>query len=169
MKDLVIRSAVVAAVLVFAACSHSAPNPDFATPLALEANGRWTANIKPATQDRLSARDSTGGRSFGAAEWVQGKTPTTSSVFITFTYAGAEHDLSWAILFGACSSASLPVAPISNFPEIDVSTNGGRGQASVSLSVELPTSGEYHIDVYKDRLGGLESVVGCGNMRHTQR
>jgi hypothetical protein len=100
---------------------------------------------------------------------VAGKTPTTSTASISFTSALTEHDLSWGILFGGCNSASLPVEPISSFPEIDVRTGGGRGQASASLSVELPKSGQYHIDVYSERDGSAESVIGCGNLRYSTR
>ena len=169
MKVLVIPSALLAAVTVMAACSHAASQTDLPPSLALVTGGKWTANIKPVMQDRLNHPDSTGGRNFGTLEWVPGKTPTTSTAFISFTSALTENDLSWGILFGSCNSASLPVEPISNFPEIDVRTNGGRGHASVSLSIELPKTGQYHVDVYSDRQGSVESVIGCGNLRHSTR
>jgi hypothetical protein len=58
--------------------------------------------------------------------------------------------------------------PLSNFPELNVG-GAGRAQVVATLPVELPTSGAYHVEVYRDRQGGAESVVGCGNLKYSAR
>ena len=129
------------------------------------AEPRWTASIQSVKEDRINvAPDSVREKSFGSAQWTRGSGPTLSIINLTFSYSGPERDLAWAILFGPCGSASLPLIPMSNFPELNVNT-GGRAQVNATLSVELPASGTFHIDIYKDRAGAVESVVACGNLR----
>lgn len=158
-----------AVTLGITACSHTVPSEAATNPPTSVSSSdapRWTASIHQSVgQNRFSVPDSTHDRSFGSAEWSRSDRPTLSSVNLVFAYGGAERELSWAILFGSCGSASLPVIPMSSFPELDVSS-GGRGQVNATLSLEFPTSGTYHIDIYKDRRGGAESLVGCGNLKY---
>lgn len=137
---------------------------NFAAAVSPSGEPRWTANIKSVSQFRFNAADSTRDRSHGSAQWNRGDGPAFSSVSLAFTYAGTERGLSWAILFGSCGNSSLPVIPMSTFPELDVS-GGGRAQITATISLEFPTSGAYHIEIYKDRTGGSESLVGCGNFK----
>jgi hypothetical protein len=119
--------------------------------------------------DRINeSPDSIRGRSFGAATWTVGETPTLSVVDLTFTNGGDEKDLTWAIILGRCRSAGMPIAPVSSFPEIDAS-GGGAARVRATLSIELPKSGQYHIDVYKDRAGGEESLIACGDLKYSAK
>lgn len=130
---------------------------------------KWSSTIKMVHEDRINASpDSLRGRSFGSATWKAGDTPDLSVVDLTFTYGGQERDLSWAILFGRCRSASLPVLPISAFPELEV-TGGGAARATANLQMALPTSGQYHVDIYSDRIGGEEAVVACGDFKYSPK
>lgn len=136
---------------------------------SLQEPPKWSANINMVHEDRVSAHgDSLRGRSYGSAEWIVGETPGSSIVNLTFTNSGEARELSWAILFGRCRSATLPVLPISTFPELDM-TGGGAVNVTAVLLTELPRSGQYHINVYSDRAGGEESVIACGDLRYSER
>ena len=108
--------------------------------------GQWTASLRQVRDDRLSTPSDSmpGGRSFGTVVWKTGDTPEMSIVNLSFSTTGVERDLSWAILYGRCRSASLPVAPLSSFPELDMS-GGGSATVSVTLSLDLPAKGLYHV------------------------
>ena len=151
------------------ACAHSVPAGGSASApsgdVSMAAGPRWTARLASVMQSRGDIRQSTQDKSYGSAEWRDGDAVSLSKVDLVFTYSGNERDLSWAILPGACGSASLPLLPLSNFPELNL-VSGGRAQITVTLPIDLPVAGTYHIDIYRDRLGGTESVVGCGNLKY---
>jgi hypothetical protein len=88
-------------------------------------------------------------------------------VHIQFTYTGPERDLSWAILYGNCGAASMMVMPLSGFPEIDLSA-GGTAEINAQISTEFPVSGQYRLEIYKDRVGGEEAVVACGELKYSR-
>ena len=132
--------------------------------------GQWTASLRQVRDDRLSTPSDSmpGGRSFGTVVWKTGDTPEMSIVKLSFSTTGVERDLSWAILYGRCRSASLPVAPLSSFPELDMS-GGGSATVSVTLSLDLPAKGLYHVEIYKNREGGEEAVVACGELKYSYK
>ena len=166
MKHAILVSVLLGGALGVTACSGAVPVQGAADPASASSSDgpRWTATIQTVRQDRFNHPDSIRDKSYGSAQWARGDGPAQSKVNLVFTYAGSERDLSWAILFGNCGTASLPVIPRSSFPELDVS-GGGSARVSAALAVELPTSGAYHIDIYKNRHGGAESVVGCGDLK----
>ena len=130
---------------------------------------KWTASVQSVREDRINiSPDSVREKSFGSFQWTPGAGPTMSNVSLTFNYTGPERDLSWAILFGTCGNASLPIVPLATFPELNVAGNG-RGQTAGTIAIEFPVTGTFHVDIYKDRTGSLESVVACGNMRYSQK
>lgn len=166
MRHAILVGVLLGGALGVTACSGSVPVQGGADPASASSSGgpRWTANIRTVYQDRFNAPDSVSDKSYGSAQWTRGDAPAQSVVNLVFTYAGAERDLSWAILFGNCGTASLPVIPRSSFPELDVS-GGGAARASATIAVELPALGAYHINIYRNRHGGAESVVGCGDLK----
>jgi len=132
---------------------------------------RWSASIKSVYEDRVNeSMDSVRaiGGSFGSASWRQGETPTLSVVDLTFTYGGTERELAWGIFVGRCRSASVPIVPISSFPEIEF-TGGGAARVQANLSMELPYTGQYHLNVYKDRSGEESSIVACGDFKYSAK
>jgi hypothetical protein len=116
------------------------------------------------TQSRGDVAQSTRDRSYGSMTWTPGEGPRLTNASVVFTYAGQERFLSWAIVAGSCGSPSLPLIPLSNFPELNIS-GGGRATVTTSLPLEFPTGGSYHVDVYKDRQGGMDALVACGNLK----
>jgi hypothetical protein len=154
-------------------CAHSVPvsgapsaaaEVSAAVPAGMEP--KWSAVIRAVTQARFNAPDSTRNTNYGSIQWTHADIPSRSNVNLVYNYSGAERDLSWAILFGNCGSATLPLMPMSNFPELEVTA--GQANFNSVLSLEMPVSGEYHVEIYKDRRGGEESVVGCGNLKRTR-
>lgn len=149
------------------ACSHTVPiqGADEPERSMLPNEPKWAANIRTVSQTRFMALDTARDINSSSFEWLRGERPGVSNVNISFTYAGSEHNLSWGILFGTCGSASMPLLPVSSFPELEVSV-GGHIQLNAEISLDLPTAGNYHIDIYRDRRGGAEWLVGCGNLRY---
>lgn len=149
-------------------CSHSTPATDAGQPLSAissSAGPRWTTRFRSVAPSSLDRGDSTRHTSYGTAEWTPGSAKPLSNIHLKFSYTGSENDLSWAILYGTCGTASLPVIPMSNFPEIDLRA-GGNAEINASLTLEFPFSGTYHAEIYKDRIGGAEAVVACGDLKY---
>jgi hypothetical protein len=71
--------------------------------------------------------------------------------------------LRWAVLPGRCGSPAIPLLGHEQFPPLEMGS-AGRGQIAIDLPMELPQSGNYHVNVYS---GGreLENVVTCANLR----
>lgn len=156
--------------LVTMACSHSAPQTNAIDPVSSlsSAGPRWTTRFRNIAPSSLDRGDSTRHTSYGTAEWTPGSAKPLSNLHLKFSYTGGENDLSWAILYGPCGTASLPVIPLSNFPEIDLRA-GGNAEINTTITLEFPFSGTYHAEIYKDRIGGEEAVVACGDLKYVSR
>ena len=158
---------ILVATISIAACSANAPpNGSIATAQSLgePLQPRWTGSIRAVVVDKLNESDSTRERSYGSLVWTHGATPALSDAKIDFTYSGSARALTWGIFFGPCGNASLPVVTLSDFPELEMSS-GGRTQTVAALSTELPLTGAFHVEVFKDRSGGPEFSIACGNLK----
>ena len=173
MRHRILLATIGVAAMTTSGCAHSVPvsgapsasaDVSAAPPPGFEP--KWSAVIRAVTQNRFSAPDSTRNTNYGAFQWTHADIPSRSNVNITYNFSGPERELSWAIMFGNCGSATLPLVPMSNFPELEVT--GGQANFNSMLTLELPVSGEYHVAVYKDRRGTEESMVGCGNLKRTR-
>lgn len=167
MKEGLFVAALTAGAIGLTACAKSTPVEGAPTPSAsveASAGARWSANIQSVTQSRGEVVQTTRDRSYGSATWTRGASATLSNVNVVFTYTGPERTLAWAILPGTCGIPALPIIPMSNFPELNVG-GGGRAQVTTSLPLEFPTNGTYHIDIYRERRQGTESLIACGNLR----
>jgi hypothetical protein len=142
----------------------SAPTPN----VEATETAHWSTNIQPVMQSRGDVAQSTRDKSYGNLTWSHGASPSLSNFNIVFNYAGQERFLSWAIAAGSCGTPALPILPASNFPELNVGS-GGRSQSNGSLSVELPINGAYHVDVYRSRTQGMDTLVGCGNLKFSSK
>jgi len=171
MRQKMLVAALSAGAVLSAGCAAkttstagAAPSPD----VEVTENAHWTTNIQSVMQSRGDVAQSTRDRSYGNFTWSHGPSPSLSAFNIVFNYAGQERFLSWAIIAGTCGSPSLPILPPSNFPELNVG-NAGRSQANGTLSVDLPTTGSYHVDVYRSRQQGMDTLVGCGNLKFVNK
>jgi hypothetical protein len=125
---------------------------------------RWSGNIRAIVTDKLNEGDSTRERSYGTLLWTPGATSAQSTVKIDFNYSGSARELTWAIFYGPCGNASLPIVTLSDFPELEMS-NGGRTSVVAAISTDLPTTGAFHVEIFKDRSGAPEFAVACGNLK----
>ena len=170
MKKGMILVTIGAGALIVAACSATVPAKGVAagpesSVSSQRGEARWTASIRSVSRDRFDAPDSSRAKSYGTARWSPGERPGQSNVSVSFSYGGAEKVLSWAILFGNCGIGSMTLVPLSMFPELEITA--GHAKVEATMLFEFATSGTYHIDIYRDRQGAAESVVGCGNLRYS--
>ena len=126
----------------------------------------WSGNISPVQESNSDLRQSARGNGYGNAQLTPGDSPSSTRINVNYSTGGGSSDryLNWAILPGRCGAGSLPVLPISNFPELTIGGDG-RAQVSVVLPFEFPTRGDYHINIYHERQQTLDQVVACGNLR----
>jgi len=121
--------------------------------------------------DKINEADTTSSQknygSRGSLTWTHGATPDLSNATIDFTYSGTERELTWGIFFGPCGNASLPVVSLSVFPELEMSS-GGHTQVVAALPTELPLTGAFHVEVFRDRTGDPETSVACGNLKFSR-
>lgn len=164
MKQKIVVAALGMGALALAGCVTKAPAGGAPSSAVLSENARWTANIQSVMQSRGDVGQSTRDRSYGSMTWTRGDSPSLTVANIVFTYAGQERFLSWAIAAGSCGSPSLPILPMANFPELNVG-GGNRAQATTTLPTEFPTTGAYHVDIYRSRQAGMENLVACGNLK----
>jgi hypothetical protein len=169
MKQKILFAALaVGAIGTLAGCAKTSsvegsPSPSVNAPAG--DNSRWTARVQGVTQSRGDVAQSTRDRSYGDFTWTQGASPSLSNVNLVFTYAGQERFLNWAIVAGSCGSPALPIIPMSNFPELNVGSSG-RSQVQGSIPVVLPTTGVYHVDIYRSRQASVDALVACGNLKY---
>jgi hypothetical protein len=171
MNKKMLLAVLGAGAVVAAGCAKSTTSAAGAAPSAdvtVAEDAHWTTNIQPVMQSRGDVAQSTRDRSYGSFTWSHGASPSLSNFNIVFNYAGQERFLSWAIVAGSCGTPSLPILPPSNFPELNVG-GAGRSQANGSLSTELPLNGAYHVDVYRSRTQGMDTLVGCGNLKFVNK
>lgn len=167
MRRSILVLALGAVSLGTAGCSHSVPATDAREPSsAVSSSGpRWATRFRSVAPTHLNTSDSTRRLNYGIAEWTPGSAKMLSSLHLKITYTGPENELSWAILYGTCGTASLPVIPLSSFPEIDLRA-GGNAEVSATVTLEFPLSGTYHAEIYNDRVGGADAVVACGDLKY---
>jgi len=128
----------------------------------------WSGNISAVVESNADVRQSTRGSGYGNAQLTRGEAANSTRINVQYSSGGTnDRYLNWAILPGRCGSGSLPVMPISNFPELTVGGDG-RAQVNVELPFEFPTRGDYHVNIYHERQQTLDQVVACGNLRPSQ-
>ncbi|HEX6576512.1 MAG TPA: hypothetical protein VF042_16205 [Gemmatimonadaceae bacterium] len=167
MKQKILFAALGAGMIAIAGCASSGTSGGTtaaSSNVVLGNNARWTSRLQSVTQSRADVGQSTRDKSYGEFTWSRGASQSISSFNLVFNYSGQDRFLSWAIVAGSCGSPSLPILPMGSFPELNVGT-GGRAQVNGTLSIELPTSGAYHVDIYRSRQQSMEALVACGNLK----
>jgi hypothetical protein len=127
---------------------------------------RWSGNFQPVQIRSSSVGLRIQSRIYGTAELASAEgnaNRTQARLRFTVQTQSGSFTVQWALLAGRCGSGSLPIVPIENFPIIEVGTNG-RAQLDEELALELPQTGEYHVNVYA---GGqnLDNVITCANLK----
>ena len=126
----------------------------------------WSGNISSVQESNSDVRQSGRGNGYGNAQMTPGDSRSSTRIIVNYSTGGGSSDryLNWAILPGRCGAGSLPLLPISNFPELTVSGDG-HAQVNVVLPFEFPIRGDFHINIYHERQQTLDQVVACGNLR----
>jgi hypothetical protein len=170
MRYLSVPAAILAAVSVAACSGNAAPSGSIAAAqsIGVPPEPRWTGNLRATVIDKIDESDTTSTQrnqgSRGSLTWTYGATSAQSNATIDFTYSGSERELTWGIFYGPCGNASLPVISLSVFPELEMSS-GGHTQVVATLSTDLPLTGAFHVEVFRDRSGSPEFSVACGNLK----
>jgi len=93
----------------------------------------------------------------------KGANRTAISISVSTPLSNAA-SLNWALLPGRCGAGSLPLVGVERFPVIEVGNNG-RGQLEGDMSLELPQSGSYHVNIYWASGTQISDVMTCANLR----
>lgn len=127
---------------------------------------RWSGNFTPVQVRSSNVAIRTQSRIYGTVSLTSvDDNRDRTRVRLNFTSQSGANSFTvqWALLPGRCGSGGLPPLPIDNFPIIEVGSDG-RAQLDTELSLSLPESGEYHVNVYS---GGqeLSNVITCANLK----
>lgn len=127
---------------------------------------RWSGNFTPVQVRSSNVAIRTQSRIYGTVSLTSvDDNRDRTRVRLNFTSQSGSNSFTvqWALLPGRCGSGGLPPLPIDNFPIIEVGSDG-RAQLDTELSLSLPESGEYHVNVYN---GGqeLSNVITCANLK----
>lgn len=157
---LLTRSVVSLALAGAAACA--------ASNRAIVSTGvaRWTGNFKSVggTSAVLTARTNTQSSAYGNITVVTiDSAPPASRVDLSVTAPAMTGSLAWAIFSGPCGSPTPPVAGVNEFPNIEMSSGGGR--IGAQLRFWLDPGAEYHANVYNSgRASDVSNVILCANL-----
>jgi hypothetical protein len=144
---------------------ETAPSPSASVSSSGNVVVSWSGNISAVQESNSDVRQSARGNGYGNAQLTPGESPSSTRINVNYTSAGtSDRYLNWAVLPGRCGAGSLPLLPISNFPELTVGGDG-RSQVNVVLPFEFPIRGDFHINIYHERQQTLDQVVACGNLR----
>lgn len=128
---------------------------------------RWSGNFTPVQVRASNVAMRTQSRIYGTISLTStAENRDRAQVRLNFTSqsGGQSFTVQWGLLQGRCGSGSIPVMPLDIFPVIEVGADG-RAQLDTELSLSLPESGEFHVNVYS---GGqeLSNVITCANLKH---
>lgn len=150
-----VMSVLIAATI---AC-HATGNPGALRP------SRWSGSFKPSSASSELGR-AMPNNGFGSITVTPVQAPTqetTIDISINAPAAAGEH-VGWALLSGTCGSAHPALTGKSEFPMIEVGSNGA-GSLRVDMPLTLNANRSYHADVYwPNSSRDLNDVMMCANM-----
>ena len=158
-----------ALALVGCASSQAAGSGSVASQAASGALGpaliKWSGTFRP----RQQADGTFGGlqqlNQTSGSVTLTSPAPHMTQVHLTLNVSFNDSvQLPWAVASGACGSNAIPLMTVSQFPEILV-TNG-RGTIDQQFSLDLPTAGTYHVNVYQAGSSGQDesTVIACSDL-----
>lgn len=166
-----ISSSAPLAALAVAGCASSAKTspPSVAQQSLGPGLLEWTGRFQPVQQQTgdataIRARNRANG-SVTLTAGAQGRMDADIEVSTPLTTSA---NIRWALASGACGSGALPVLPVNQFPEIDVTANG-RGDLKAEVPAALPTAGSYHVNIYWSDGRDESDVMTCANLKLEQR
>lgn len=149
----------VALMAVCAACAgHSSSGPAVQlTP----ATAKWSGSLVTMSGSPSGARST---KVNGTVVMIADPSyPSRTKIDMQIGYTQRNASVNWALLTERCG-AGAPVLPITSFSPIDVGPSG-RTTVSETLPLEIPTSGNYHVNIYAGRQASQADVVGCAELK----
>ena len=126
---------------------------------------RWYGNLTPQTQRTGELAPRSNIKAFGNVELLPAAEGTNRTrVRIVLTAPVENRNFSWAILTGRCGTASTPMLSVDMFPPIEVTANG-RGQQDVTIPLQFPGEGTYHLAIYWTAGRDVSDIMTCANLR----
>ena len=167
-----LRLLCLPASVITAACASSKPVTDSAASVptaSVSTNAAtgpvtWTGSLQPMQQTSGGLGPTGQNKAFGTVRLSSKGTSRAAISISVSTPLSNEASLNWAVLHGRCGSGSLPLVGVERFPVIEVGNNG-RGQLDGEMSLELPQSGAYHVNIYWSSGTQLSDVMTCANLR----
>ena len=162
------------ALVAAAGCGRTAQGPATSSVAMQAATGalgpallEWSGKFKSTQQQSIGIAP----RSLNIASGsIVLTAPDDRQTHVQMTLSGpadANALLQWAIAPGACRSGTIPVMPITNFPEIRM--NNGHGELDQVLSMPIPTSGSVHVNIYSGDATDETGVMVCSELKLTKR
>jgi len=152
----------VALLAVCAACAKHSGGPALAlTP----AEAKWSGAILPKEQNSGQAAASRRTLINGQVDMVaDADYPTRTRIDITIGTPVTNSTVLWALVPDRCGTGGVSVLPVNAFPPIEVGPSG-RGEVSAVVPFQLPTQGNFHIDIYESRRATLADVQACAELK----
>ncbi|HEU4828093.1 MAG TPA: hypothetical protein VFT04_02755 [Gemmatimonadales bacterium] len=143
----------VSGMLLLASCGGRAAsiNTD-----QLGVGDRWNATL--ATPAQLIGAVQVTGNGWMAAD--ENPARTRAGATLANATPGGEHP--WHVHVGRCGSNGAIVGGASSYRPLKVGRNG-RAEATATLDLALPRSGEYYINVHASA-ANLGTIIACGNL-----
>lgn len=175
-RKILLRSAVGLTAAAAAAACASANKTSGAQPLIVSNQGQpapltvqWSgkfANTTKQSGDLTGARGNTG---ISGDVRLTALTAEQIQAAVKVQNAKADAgDLLWAIVPGGCGSNALPALAVTQFPPISINSFG-RGEVTGPVNMPLPTSGQYHVNLYLGHGGDESDVYSCANLKMETR
>ena len=159
---------VAAAACATAPAPTPAPNSDAArTEAVLAGANQWTGTFNPTQSHNANAVNTTRQKAYGTVELtVAPNRPSISHVRLTVSVPvePGMNTLGWAIHPGGCGSGTPPMMAPGAFPTNLLSANG-RGTIDDDISFTVPTSGNYHVNIFRGTGTQLSDVITCATLR----
>jgi hypothetical protein len=125
---------------------------------------QWSGSFRPSQQAAGDALAPRGRNSTTGTVVLRASTPTTLNATIDLNDVPASmNDAHWALIAGSCGSNAIPVMTVNEFPVMTVSSS--RAHVKADISIALPTTGSYHVNVYRSNGADESDVLTCANLK----
>lgn len=138
-------------------------------PALLQWSGRFRAQVVQSAS--LSSPTTTRSGASGSV-MLTAPDPSETTVHLTVSlpqFSTEPVQLYWTVSSGSCGSNSIPLVSVSQFPQIAV--NSGHGNLDASLPFAMPTTGDYHVNIYDNGADGRDEsgVITCASLKLERR
>jgi hypothetical protein len=167
MHHLTRSAAAVVCLGVLGACGGKATPQTGSSSLSVKETS-WTGNIRAREQRTGEVTPSGPTASYQGTVRLTKVEGDISRTNIYIMLSGpppqTSDALSWVLASGRCGAIEAPVLPVSAFDPLDVGSNG-RGEKSLTVPFEFPTTGTYHVDFFSGHSARITDVIACADLR----